>query len=478
GSASAPPPSGSTGAVSTRSARFGGTSGCVSAAAGHAIESDATSARAPRSLGPFGLLIGQVPEVDPQRDVVARRDDAVLDARTEAPAPDGANDRVVLESGGLGLRDAHVRRAAVAIDVERDDDITAERIRRAAQAPLADRLVEDGLQLVEPLAAQLGAVLELAEQLPGSLIDADVGLDLAESDVPVADVAQHLGAQQRILAAIGIEELESRPQRADTLVLRQALLAIAVRGLAQRPDEQQAVLAVHVADQAHGLGVARPLVVIPAAFAQPPAVAVDGLEMLGRGLGMVALRQIQNRELLLVGLDVLIERLERIRDSVEDRHLALVQQPVHAAAHGPRLVVGGDRVQILAGRMVAVAEADQRLDRELRVGAVQPAQNVDGAQVVLLGALEVFGLALDPTGDPIRFRRFDALRPELLLGQGDQLLEKGLRVLGTSGICELVDLEQRLEPRDRRRTGGRLLRVAGLAVEQIGQLPEVLADVA
>src|SRR5690606_30716450 len=135
----------------------------------------------------FGLLIGQVPEVDAQRDVVARRDDAVLDARTEAPAPDGANDSVVLESDGLRLSDAHVGRAAVAIDVERDDDITAKRVRRAAQAPLADRLVENGVQLLEPFAAQLRAVLELAEQLPGSLIDAEVGLDLAESDIPIAD---------------------------------------------------------------------------------------------------------------------------------------------------------------------------------------------------------------------------------------------------------------------------------------------------
>src|SRR5690606_14851891 len=212
---------------------FGGASVCVRAAAGQAeTKSDATSTRDERLLDPFGLLIGQVPEVDSKRDVVARRDLAVFDTRSEAPAPDGANDRIVLEPRGLRLRDANVRRAAIAVDVERDDHVPPHGLRRAAQAPLADRLVEDGVQLAEPFAAQVGTVLERAEQLPCRPIDAEVGLDLAEGDVPVADVAQHLGAQQRVLAAVRIEELERGAQRADALVLRQALLAVAVRDLA------------------------------------------------------------------------------------------------------------------------------------------------------------------------------------------------------------------------------------------------------
>src|SRR5690606_26761015 len=81
------------GAASSRSGWLGRGCGCVSAAAGHAeIESAATRTRAPRSPGLCRLLIGQVPEVHAQRDVIAGDDLRVLDEGTEAPAPDRPND--------------------------------------------------------------------------------------------------------------------------------------------------------------------------------------------------------------------------------------------------------------------------------------------------------------------------------------------------------------------------------------------------
>src|SRR5690606_7306063 len=102
-------PVGAGGGASSRSGWLGRGCGCVSAAAGHAeIESAATRTRAPRSPGLCRLLIGQVPEVHAQRDVIAGDDLRVLDEGTEAPAPDRPNDRVVLEPGRVRLRDAHV----------------------------------------------------------------------------------------------------------------------------------------------------------------------------------------------------------------------------------------------------------------------------------------------------------------------------------------------------------------------------------
>src|SRR5690606_8006463 len=158
GSDPAPSMSGSArGTGSSRSGRFGGASvRSVCAAAGHAeIESDAASTSGERLLRRFRLVIGQVPEVDPQRDVVPRDDDTLLDTGTEAPLPDRADDRFVLEAGGLGLDDANVGRAPVPIHVECDDHVARTRVRGAAQAALADRLVEHAVELLEPLAAQL-----------------------------------------------------------------------------------------------------------------------------------------------------------------------------------------------------------------------------------------------------------------------------------------------------------------------------------
>src|SRR5690606_5625689 len=113
-------------------------------------------------------------------------------------------------------------------------------------------------------------------------------------------------------------------------VIGQPLLAEAVRNLAERPHEQRAVLAVHLADETHRARVLEALVVEPAARAQPAGVAVERLEMLERAFRIVALREVQNRALLLVGLDVLPERLESFGDAVENRDLPFVQEAVGA----------------------------------------------------------------------------------------------------------------------------------------------------
>src|SRR5690606_1348735 len=101
--------------------------------------------------------------------------------------------------------------------------------------------------------------------------------------------------------------------------------------------------------------------------------------MLRRALRIVALGEVQDRALLLVGLDVLVERLKGLGDAVENRNLSLAQQPVGAAADRPRLVVDRDRVDVLARGLIAVAEADQRLDRPLRVRTFGRPEELDRA---------------------------------------------------------------------------------------------------
>src|SRR5690606_35465570 len=115
-----------------------------------------------------------------------RNDLAVLDQRAEPPALQRANDGIVLVASRVRARDAHVAGAAETIDVERHDHVTLHGVRSVAQALVADRLRIHALKLTEPVATQLFAVLDVAEQRPGPDVRVEIGLDAAERDLPVA----------------------------------------------------------------------------------------------------------------------------------------------------------------------------------------------------------------------------------------------------------------------------------------------------
>src|SRR5690606_7855834 len=107
------------------------------------------------------------------------------------PAPHGPGHCLVFQARGVRARHRDILSTALPIVIELHDHLTALRVRVPAESALTDRFTEHVLELSEPRFAQLLAVVDLAEQLPGSTVVVQVRVHTAEGDLPVAHIAQH-----------------------------------------------------------------------------------------------------------------------------------------------------------------------------------------------------------------------------------------------------------------------------------------------